>query len=101
MELIKKIKEAEAQGRQIIEQAKADAARQAEKEREQRRQALIQTEQKRKKTTEAAVAAAESEGLAEVKKLKAQAEKRRQQLRNKVESKMAGAVARVMDYLRG
>jgi len=101
MELIKKIKEAEAQGRQIIEQAKADAARQAEKEREQRRQALIQTEQKRKKTTEAAVAAAESEGLAEVKKLKAQAEKRRQQLRNKVESKKAGAVARVMDYLRG
>ena len=100
MELIKKIKQAEAQAREIIEQAKTEAARQAEKGRENRLQLLTQTEQERKKATEAAVAAAESEGLAEVKKLKVQAEKDRQQLRDNVSSKMAGAVAKVMDYLK-
>ena len=100
MELIKKIKQAEAQAREIIEQAKAEAARQAEKGRENRLQLLAQTEQERKKATEAAIAAAESKGLAEVKQLKAQAEKDRQQLRDNVSSKMAGAVAKVMDYLK-
>jgi len=99
MELIKKIKQAEAQAREIVEQAKAEAARLAEKGRENRRQTLAQTEQERKKATEAVVAAAESEGLAEVKRLKAQAEKERQQLRDNAGSKMSGAVAKVMDYI--
>ena len=44
MELIKKIKQAEAQARQIIEQAKADAALQAEENRKNRQQALAKAE---------------------------------------------------------
>lgn len=101
MELIKKIKEAEAHAQQIIERAKADAARQAEKGRESRNQILTQTERERKKAIEAAVAQAESQGLAEIENLKAQAEKDRQQLHDNVAGKITPAVEKVMDYLRG
>ena len=101
MELIKKIKQTEAQAQEIIEQAKAQAAGQTEQGRERRRQALAQAEQERKKAIEAAVAAAQSQGLAEIENLKAQAEKDRQQLHHKVNPKMAPAVAKAMDYLKG
>jgi V/A-type H+-transporting ATPase subunit G/H len=101
MELIKKIKKAEAQAQEIIEQARIDATEQAEKGRENRRQALIDAEQQRKKVTEAAIAEAQARGRAEVDKLKAQAENKRQELRNKTGSKMATAAAKVTDYLRG
>ncbi len=100
MELIKKIKQAEAQAQEIIEQAKADTSRQAEKGRENRLEALAKAEHGRKEATEAAVAVAQSEGLAEIENLKSQAERDRQELRDKVKAKMAGAVAKVMDYLK-
>jgi len=99
MELIKKIKQAEQQAQEIIEQAKAGAARLAEKGREERRAAVTEAEQQRKKATEAAVAEARSEGLAEVENLKMQAEKQRQELHDKAGGRLAAAVARVMDYL--
>jgi vacuolar-type H+-ATPase subunit H len=106
MELIKKIKQAEAQAQEIIEQAKAQAATQAEEARQHRRQLLEKAEQQRKKATEAAVAEAQSQGHTEVKNLKTQvknlktqAEKQRQQLRDKAGSKMATAAARITDYL--
>jgi len=101
MELIKKIKQSEAQAQEIIEQAKAEAAGQAEKGRENRFAAMTEVEQQRKKTTEAAIAEAKSKANAEVEKLKAQAQEQRQQLRDKVGSKMATASEKVMDYLRG
>ena len=100
MELIKKIKKAEAQAQEIIEQAKIEAAEQAEEGRENRHQALIDAEQHRKKATEAAIAEAQARGRAEVDKLKAQAESKRQELRNKTGSRMATAAAQVTDYLR-
>jgi V/A-type H+-transporting ATPase subunit G/H len=99
MELIKQIKQAEAKAQEIIEQAKADAAAQAEENRHNRQQALVKAEQERKKTTEAAVAAAQKDASAQVEKLKAKAEKDRRQLRDNVADKMAQAVARVMDYV--
>jgi vacuolar-type H+-ATPase subunit H len=101
MELIKEIKKAEAQAQEIIEQARIDATEQAEKGRENRRRALIDAEQHRKKATEAAIAEAQARGRAEVDKLKAQAENKRRELRNKTGSKMATAAAKVTDYLRG
>ena len=101
MELIKKIKQAEAQAQQIIEQAGADAAQYAEEARQSRRQVLTEAEQERKKAIEAAVAEAETQGLGEVEHLKAEAEKQRQQLREGTTGKMDSAVAKVMDYLRG
>ena len=101
MELIKKIKQAESQAQEIIEQAKKQAAGQAEKGRDNRHQALTEAGQQRKKATEAAITAAQSQGRAEAEKLKAQAEKQHQELRDKAKSKMATAAAKVMDYLRG
>jgi len=88
MELIKNIKKAEAQAHEIIEQARIEAAEQAEKGRENRRQAL-------------AIAEAQARGRAEVDKLKAQAESKRQELRNKTSGRMATGAAKVTDYLRG
>jgi len=101
MELIKNIKKAEAQAQEIIEQARIEAAEKAEKGRENRRQALIDAEQHRKKTTEAAIAEAQAKGRAEVDKLKAKAENKRRELRNKTGSRMATGAAKVTDYLRG
>ena len=101
MELIKQIKEAETQAQKIIEQAKTDAANRAEEAQKGRIQTLEQARHERKKSIEVAVAAAQSQGLAEIEKLKAQAEKNRQQLRDKAQNKMAGAVTKVMDYLKG
>ena len=100
MELIKKIKQSETQAQQIIEQAKVDAAKQAELDRQNRQQALAKAEQERTKATEAAVAAARSQATAEIENLKAKAENERQQLRDKANTKMPLAVAKVMEYLR-
>jgi vacuolar-type H+-ATPase subunit H len=101
MELIKKIKKAEAQAQEIIEQARIEAAEQAEKGRENRRRALADAEQHRKRATDAAIAEAQARGRSEVDKLKSQAENKRQELRNKTGGRMATAAAKVMDYLRG
>jgi V/A-type H+-transporting ATPase subunit G/H len=99
MELIKKIKEAETQAQEIIEQAKVEVAEQEEKSRENRRQLLEEAEQQRKKATEAAVAAARELGHAEVEKLEEQAENRCRQLRDQTSGKIATAAAKVMEYL--
>ncbi len=101
MELIKKIKQSEAQAQEIIEQAKAEAARQTEKDRENRLAAMTEAEQQRKEAAEAAIAEAKSQANAEVERLTAQAEDQRRQLREKTANKMATAAAKVMDYLRG
>lgn len=101
MELIKKIKEAEAEAQDVIDRAKSDAVRMAEEGRKGRLAALSEAEQQRKKAIASAVAAAKSEGLAESQKIKEQARKGHQQLRQKAEGKITAAVARVMDYLKG
>lgn len=101
MELIKKIKQAETQAQEIIEQAKVQAARQAEQDRLSREQKQEDAEQERKKAIEASVSAAESDGLADVNELKAQAENTRQQMREKTSAKTTAAVAKVLDHLKG
>ena len=101
MELIKKIKQAEARAREIIKQAKDETAGRAEKGRRDRLQAVEKTERERKRAIEAAIAEAQSQGLAEIKQLKARAEKNRQKLRDKVDAKTAGAVAKLMEHIKG
>jgi len=101
MDLIKKIKEAEAQAREIIEQAKAQAADLAEKDRHSRLETLEKAEHERKKTIEAAVADAEKQSLAEIECLRAKAKKTHQELGSSTNAKMAAAVEKVIDYLRG
>lgn len=99
MELIKQIKKAEEQARQIIEQAKADAAKQAEESRKNRQHSLTKAEQERKKTIEAAVADAQKEASSEVEKLNAKAETDTRRLRDNVKNKIAVAVDKVTDYV--
>jgi vacuolar-type H+-ATPase subunit H len=101
MELVKKIRQTEAQAQEIIKQAKVEAAGRAEEGRKNRRRLLAEAEQKRGKAVEAAVAAAQSQGLAEIEKLKTQAGEKQRQLRDKAARKMAPAATKVMDYLRG
>ncbi len=101
MELIKQIKQAEKQAQEIIEQAKTDAAKKAEKTRSALAQALEKAEHNRKKAIQAAVATAQSQGVAEIKNLKTRAENDRRQLRDTVSSKMATAVTTIVDCLKG
>ena len=101
MELIKKIKQAETQAQETIEQAKAEAAALAEQGLKHRQQLLEKAQQQRKETIEAAIAMAHSQGLSEIENLKTQAEKDRRKLRSKVTDKIAPAITKVMDYLRG
>jgi vacuolar-type H+-ATPase subunit H len=101
MELIKQIKEAETQAQKIIEQATADAAKNAQNLREKHQQALADADQQRKKTIEAAVKKAEQQALAEIKALNAEAEKNRKQLHGKSADKIPPAVKTVTDYLKG
>lgn len=101
MELIKKIKQTEEQGREIIEQAKAQAVKQAEQNRQKRLESMAAAEQDRKNAIERSIAQAQTEGLAEIEELKNQAENSRRQLRESVSGKTAPAVQNVMDYLKG
>jgi vacuolar-type H+-ATPase subunit H len=101
MELIKKIKQAEAQAREIIEKAKADAAENTEQGRKKRLETLAEAERERKGAIDAAVAKARKEGLAEAQNLKNQAEDERRQLRDKAAGRIPDAAAKVMGYLRG
>ena len=91
----------DAQYGEAFEQAKVQATKQAEHDRLSRLQSLTQAEQERKKAIETAVAAAQSKGCEEVESLKAQAEKDRQQLRDSTDTKIAGAAAKVLDFLKG
>jgi len=100
MELIKKIKQAETEAQEMIDQARVRAGEEAEKGRKKRLQAQADAEQERKKAVEASVGAAEAQGRIEVEDLKAQAESARQQLREHVAGKTAEAAAKVVNYLR-
>jgi vacuolar-type H+-ATPase subunit H len=51
MELIKQIKQAEAQAQEIIEKARTDAVKQADEGRRKRQAAIDQAEQERRKAT--------------------------------------------------
>ena len=101
MELIKKIKQAETQAQEVVEQANVQSAQLAEQRRKSRAESFEEEQVQRKADIEASVKAAIEEGLKEVTGLKAQAQKDRNQLREKAGAKQSGATAKVMDYLKG
>jgi len=101
MELIKKIKQAEAQAQEIVEQAKAKVVADAEEARKKRAAAQAEAEQARRKAIDEAVAEARSQGQAEAVGLKVDAETQRDKLRQEASGKIDGAVDKVMNYLRG
>ena len=100
MELIKKIKETEAEAQRLIEQAKTDAAEALSKSRQSEQQAIEQAERDRKKAIDSAIAAGQKQGQAEAQVLKAEGNKKREQLRDKAKSQMNAAVSKVLEHLR-
>ena len=101
MELIKKIKSAEKEAQELIEQGRAGVVKDAEDGRLSRVKAMSEAEQERKKGISGAVESARAEGLAEVKELKKQAEKDCAALRSEAVGKVDKASKKVMDYLKG
>ena len=101
MELIRKIKQAEEQARETVEQAKADAVRAGEDARVQRGELQVVAEHDRVKAVEAAVSQARSQAQSDVVALKEQAAGQRRELREETSGKTAAAVEKVLKYLRG
>ncbi len=100
MELIKQIKEAEAQAKGIVEQAKADAAAIAEDSRRRQAEQMNAAQEERKRAIERAVGEAEAAGQSEVEGLKSRAAEEKQQLQSSAGGRIYSCAGRVMDYLR-
>ncbi len=100
MELIKKIKEAETEAQRIIEQAKAESAEATLKARQAEQDVLEQAEHDRKKAIDSAIAAGQKQGQAEAQNLKAEGQKKREQIRAKAQTQINAAVSKVVEYLR-
>ncbi len=100
MELIKQIKEAEAQAKGIVEQAKVDAAAIAEDSRARQAEQMNTAQEARKQAIERAVGKAEAGGQSEVEGLKSHAVEDKQQLQASAGARIDQCVGRVMDYLQ-
>ena len=100
MELIKQIKEAEQQAKEIVETAKAGAVEIAEQGKARQLELRSQAEDERKAAIEEAIAQAEQDGQAEVEELKAQGTAARSELESKARGKMDAAAEKVMDKLK-
>lgn len=100
MELIKKLKQTEAHARELVEQARAEAARIVQDSRQARARGMHEAEQERRKAIEEAIAAAESEGVGEVEKMKAEAERNRGLLAEKAKGRIEEAAQKVTGYLK-
>lgn len=100
MELIKQIKEAEAQAKEIIEQAKLDAAAIGDDSRRRQAEQANAAQAERRQAIERAVAEAETVGQSEVESLKTRAAEEKQQLQANAGAKIDQCVGRVVDYLQ-
>lgn len=100
MELIKQIRKAEAEAKDIIEKAKVDAAEMNESFTGKRNEELIKAEDERKAAISEAVARAEEAGGAEVEALMSQGEQDRNDIANKARTKIDSAVQRVVEKIQ-
>ncbi len=100
MELIKQIKDAESQAKEIVEQAKADAVATAEDSRLRQAEQMNIAQEERKQAIDRALAEAEASGQREVEELKSQGAEERRQLEAKADASIDHCASRVMDYLR-
>jgi len=96
MEIIKQIKAAETQAKEIIEKAKTDALKIAEDFSAERESQLAAADKKRRDAVDKAVATAGADGQAEVEKLMADGAAQRDEMENKAKSKMDAAAAKVV-----
>ncbi|MBW8015564.1 MAG: hypothetical protein FVQ82_05195 [Planctomycetes bacterium] len=96
MELIKKIKEAEAQARELIEKAHSDAGRIAEESAADRNSKLEEADDQRREAIEKAVADAENAGQSEVDALSNSEAKKKQALVDNARQKIDAAVNKIV-----
>ena len=101
MELIKRIKEAEAEAKNTIEQARIQAVKLAEDDQAKQDQELNAAEQQRKAAIAGAVETAEAAGQKECEELNTEGEQRKQELAARVRSRMDVCVGKIVSQLRG
>jgi V/A-type H+-transporting ATPase subunit G/H len=99
MELVQRIKDAEQQAKQIIEQAKKEAAALLEKTALEEEQMRRQLQQQRKERIAARVAEAERNAQSEVESLLNEGQKQIDALRQKAVGRMDECVRLVLSHL--
>jgi len=96
MELIKKIKQAEAQAKEIVEQARAEAVKIADESAAARSKELDEADALRRKSIESAIADAEKAGQVEVETLQNTETEKKQALIDGARQKMDAAVSKIV-----
>ena len=100
MELIKQIRQAETDSKQIIAQARTESAQIIAKAAAEHSRKLEQADLDRNETIKKAVSQAKIEGLAEAQQLKARAEQSLEDLGNKANKRIASAVAKIVEAVK-
>jgi len=101
MEIIRKIKQAETQAKEIIENAKQKAVKDSEWAKKEFADSMAKAEQNRKKAVEQALNKAQADANNEVSKLNNEAEKYCIELEQKTQSKINSSADKVIDLVRG
>ncbi|MBN2138477.1 MAG: hypothetical protein JW720_11785 [Sedimentisphaerales bacterium] len=101
MELIKKIKQAEADARRIVEDAKAQAIKKADQAAKDTQARMQKAEQDRRDAIAAAVAGAADQGRKEVEAIKADADQKKARLQEDTKQKIERAIEKVVNYVKG
>jgi V/A-type H+/Na+-transporting ATPase subunit G/H len=100
MELIKKIKDAEQQAREIVDQARHEASALQDEARVQRAERLQKSQQQRSRAMEAAVAEAEQKGAEQARQLLAQGDSEVEALKAACQARMGACVEKVVSRLQ-
>ena len=100
MELIKQIRKAEQEAKDIIEKARGDAAGLNESFTAKRGEELVRAEDERKTAIGKAVAKAEEAGAVEVGALMSQGEQNRNDIANEARMKIDSAVQKVVESIK-
>ncbi|MHC5082778.1 MAG: hypothetical protein ACYTET_02410 [Planctomycetota bacterium] len=100
MELIKQIKEAEKQAKEIVDKGRQDAAALMDQARAERAEKMKQVQQTRIEAIERAVADAETQGTSQVETLAGEGDQAVSAMKEAASAKVAGCVKKVVAGLQ-
>lgn len=100
MELIKKIKEAEAQAKEIVEEARVEAGRIADESLAERNTKLEEADSDRRNAIETAVAEAQQSGQSEVEALESSEAEKKQTMIDSARQRMDAAVNKIVAAIK-
>lgn len=100
MELIKQIKDAENQAKDIVEKAKQEASAVIEAARKQRAERIQQAQKRRNQAIDDAVALAEQDGKAQTEQLSGQGQEQIAALKASASKKMQSCVEKVVSRVQ-